>query len=114
MENLKYNPWYYTIDNMLIKKQKPFKPGDMIHIINKNGCFKVIDVKLSYFTVMKNREEIKITWDKFACLKGEGTSLEAQVKRGLNQAIYRINCSTQQNNNLLKELELFIKDLKKK
>jgi hypothetical protein len=108
-----YNPWYYTIGSTLIKKLKPCVPGDQIHIVGMTGCFNVHDVKIDHFVIVKKREERKITWDKFACKKGEGTSLETQVKRGLNDALYQIQINQIANAILSKELTSLLKDLKK-
>jgi hypothetical protein len=109
----KYNPWYYYNSNILIKNKKPCIPGDKVHISGMEGCFNVVDVKINYFIVIKKRQEIKITWDKFICLKGEGTSLEAQTKRGLKSALYQIESAQYNTSMLAKELTGFLKSLKK-
>ena len=80
---MKNNPWYYTINKELIKKQKPCFDGDYVHIKSFTGCFRVNSVHLDYFTVIKNREVKNIPWDYFICLNGHGVSEEALLKRKL-------------------------------
>lgn len=70
----KNNPWYYILNGELIKEKKPCLDGDKVHIYSLEGCFNVIEVYLSFFTITKNRKIIKIKWDDFRCLKGYGTS----------------------------------------
>jgi len=108
-----YNPWYYYSSGVLVKNKKPCIPGSRVHISDMEGCFEVIDVKIDHFVVMKKRQEVKVTWDRFICLKGEGTSLEAQTKRGLRSALYQIESSQYNTAMLAKELTNFLKSLKK-
>lgn len=90
MENkLESNPWYYKINGELIKKQKPCLVGDMVHLNNMDGCFKVHYVYVSNFVVMKKRKLVDVSWDNYKCHKGEGISKEAKIKRltkSLNEA----------------------------
>ena len=87
-----YNPWYYNNNNgELVKKRKPCLPGDQVHTKSFDGCFTVHDVKLDYFTIVKNREYKKIPWNCFICLKGNGMSTEAQLKVKLRNAIEYTN-----------------------
>jgi hypothetical protein len=97
----------------LVKNKKPCIPGSQVHISEMDGCFTVLDVKIDHFVVMKKRKEVKIPWDRFICLKGEGTSLETQTKRGLRSALYQIESSQYNNALLAKELTSFLKSLKK-
>lgn len=113
MEDQKYNPWYYTIDKSLIKKKKPCLPHDLVHIKDLDGCFKVIDVKLNHFIVMKNRKFIEISWDRFMCLKGEGTSVEAEMRRELRYMSFKITQMSDQNEKTLNEIKSFITKNKK-
>lgn len=113
MEEQKYNPWYYTIGKSLIKKKKPCLPHDLVHIKDLDGCFKVIDVKLTHFMVMKHRKFIEITWDRFICLKGEGTSVESEMKRELRYMSFKIHQMSAQNEITLNEIKTFMKSLKK-
>lgn len=83
---LRYNPWYYMLNGKLIKKMKPCLPDNYVHISTNEGCYRVHDVKLDYFVIMKNRQERKITWDKYVCLKGEGTSEIVNMRKALRQA----------------------------
>jgi hypothetical protein len=79
------NPWYYKINGELYKKPKPCFDGDFVHIKSFTGCFKVHEIKLEYFVVVKNGEKKKIPWDCFICLKGQGTSEETLLKLRLNK-----------------------------
>lgn len=85
MDNItSYNPWYYYIGNELVKKKKPLSPGDYVHLHSIDGCFRVYEVKLTYFLVMKNRSMVKILWSDFRCKKGFGTSYESKIKKIIN------------------------------
>jgi len=108
-----YNPWYYYSSGVLVKKKKPCVPGNQVHISDMEGCFTVMDVKIDHFVVIKKRKEVKVTWDRFICLKGQGTSLEAQTKRGLRSALSQIESSQYNVALLAKELTGFLKSLKK-
>lgn len=66
------NPWYYILDGVLIKKQKPCVPGDMIHLTHRNGMYKVLFVEIDHFSVMINRQIVAMPWRYFKCRKGEG------------------------------------------
>jgi len=87
------NPWYYYIGNEIVKKRKPCLTGDFVHLHSRSGCFMVHSTTTRYFTIMKNREEIRISWDQFRCLKGQGDSEETLLKRELRSAIGTINLS---------------------
>jgi len=79
-----YNVWYYYLGNELIKEKKPVLPGQFIHTHSLMGCYLVYDVKITHFTIMKDRKLINLPWDEFRCKKGQGTSLETRIKRTLN------------------------------
>lgn len=111
MKKLTYNPWYYSIGKTLIKKMKPCKPNDLVHIKDLNGCFTVIEVNVTNFIIMKNRKYIEITWDRFICLKGEGTNVESEIKKELKKFSSLITYSIIQNEMLLKEVKQFIKNI---
>jgi len=85
MDNIgSYNPWYYYIGNELVKKKKPFAPGDHIHLHSYDGCYKVYEAKLKHFSIIKNRNIVYLPWTEFRCRKGEGTSDESKLKRIVN------------------------------
>ena len=102
---LKYNPWFYFLNGLLIKKLKPCVPGNQIHIKKWMGCFTVHDVKVDGFCVMRNRELVKLSWDNFICLKGEGQSLEAKLKRELNSLMIKNNDVEISINSMIKLLK---------
>lgn len=87
------NPWYYYIGNDIVKKKKPCLTGDFVHLHTRSGCFKVYSTNTRYFTIMKNREELKISWDQFRCLQGQGNSEETLLKRELRHLVGKINYS---------------------
>ena len=96
----KNNPWYYIVyDEKLVKEKKPCMPDDFVHLKNMEGCFRVIDVYLKYFTIMKDREIKKIYWDNFRCLKGEGSGYYREVKK-LNKLKNNFN-NTQNFNEII-------------
>jgi len=78
---LGYNPWYYYYYYELIKKKKPCLPGDYIHLHSREGCYKVYYVNMYKFAIKKNGKFLYLPWHCFKCLKGEGTSPEAILKR---------------------------------
>ena len=80
-DKLDYNPWYYYYYHELIKKKKPCLPGDYIHLHSREGCYKVYYVNMYKFTIKKNGKLLYLPWHCFKCLKGEGTSREAIVKK---------------------------------
>ena len=88
---LGYNPWYYYLKEQgitrLVKKRKPCLPDNYVHILCNKGMYRVHSVHLMYFTIMKNREERKISWDQFVCLAGQGQSPEAKLKRVINHCL---------------------------
>jgi hypothetical protein len=95
---MKNNPWYYKLDGVLVKKMKPFLPDNYIHVKRWEGCYRVYDVTLTHFSIMKNREKVWLTWDEFECLKGEGKSIISEAKRELKSIrtsllfdVYRID-----------------------
>ena len=79
--NSNYNIWYYYVNDTLIKKKKPVSPGEYIHTNSLEGCFRVYDVKINHFTVLKDRKLINLPWNQFRCKHGGGTSLQSNVKR---------------------------------
>ena len=87
------NPWYYYSNGRLIKKRKPCLTNDYVHINGMNGMYQVKSTSITFFTITKNREERQITWDKFQCLKGQGTSEDTIIKRKLKHLINTINIS---------------------
>jgi hypothetical protein len=94
---IKNNPWYYIINDVLIKKPKPCFVGNQVHVKIYNGCYRVQSVSLKYFTIVKNNEIKNIFWDDFICLKGDGKSEEAILRRelkSLSQSIH-LNVSKQ-------------------
>ena len=78
-----YNSWYYYLGDKLIKEKKPVLPGEFIHTHSLMGCYRVYDVNISHFTIMKDRVLIKLPWNEFRCKKGQGTSIETKIKRTL-------------------------------
>lgn len=106
------NPWYYYSSKKLIKKRKPCLTGQYVHIDGLNGCFHVYATSITDFTIVKNREEMKIPWDRFICLKGEGNSAEAQLKRGIKNTLAIINYSTLLQGLLTQELLTQLKNLR--
>jgi hypothetical protein len=76
-----FNIWYYYQDGDLIKKKKPIIPGDYVHTNSYEGCYRVYDVKLTHFTIMKNRRPINLPWNQFRCKRGDGKSFEVKIKR---------------------------------
>lgn len=87
----KYNPWYYHINNELVKKMKPCLPDNYVHLNSIDGCYKVVDVCLSYFRVRKNNELRRIRWDDFRCMQGQGTSEESYLKKEVKHLKTMIN-----------------------
>ncbi len=78
-----FNPWYYYLNEELIKKKKPIKPGEFVHLHTYDGCFMVYDVGLTHFTVIKNRRYVNIPWSDFRCKKGDGNSDKTNIKRSI-------------------------------
>lgn len=97
----------------LIKKPKPCGPDDYVHVVGHRGCFRVIQSKVMYFTIMKNREEIMIKWEYFICLKGQGQSAEAQLRRGIRSALRSIKDSSNSNAAVMGLLENRLKELRR-
>lgn len=79
------------VNNQLIKKKKPCFCDDYVHVTSFRGCFRVYSVRLSFFTIIKDRKQKNIPWDSFICLKGQGNSDEAVLKRNLNELVKNIN-----------------------
>jgi hypothetical protein len=82
-----FNPWYYYKDNVLIKEKKPCVPGNQVHIKTYEGCYNVYDVFIDGFYIQRKGVYVKIPWSDFICLKGNGNSKEAKLKKELNQLI---------------------------
>ena len=80
-EKIDYNPWYYYFYHELIKKKKPCLPGDYIHLHSREGCYKVYYVNMYKFAIKKNGKLLYLPWHCFKCLKGEGNSPEAILKK---------------------------------
>lgn len=108
----KDNPWYYYSSNKLIKKRKPCLTGQYVHIEGLTGCFHVFATSLTDFTIVKNRKVINIPWNRFICLKGDGNSAEAQMRRGLKDTLAIINHTYQFQNLLVQELTSQLKNLR--
>ncbi len=108
-----FNPWYYMIGNTVIKKLKPCGPDDYVHITLWGGCYRVIQSRVMYFTIMKDRKEVRVTWDKFVCLKGRGQSAEAQIKRGIKSALKELEKSSACNARVMTLLEEKLKELRR-
>lgn len=87
------NPWYYYIGSELVKKKKPCLTGDFVHLHSRSGCYMVYATTAGCFTIMKNREEVKVPWKDFRCLKGHGNSEETLLKRELRSLLSTINAS---------------------
>lgn len=85
------NPWYYYSNGILIKKLKPCLTGDYVHIDGMNGMYCVHSTTVTYFTIVKNHTERQIPWDKFQCLKGEGTSEATVLKHKIKALINDVN-----------------------
>lgn len=107
------NPWYYKIEGELIKRKKPCLNGNYVHLRNRNGCYLVHSVHLTYFTIMKDRQLQKISWECFVCLKGQGQSPEALMRRGLKTAISNIKHTMFEQEITLKHLNIFLSGLRK-
>lgn len=93
-----FNPWYYYVNDILIKNKKPIVPGMQVHLHSMEGCYTVHFADTKGFYIMKNRKEVKRPWSDFRCLKGEGPSLESRVKR----IISSIDIIKEQIKNLIK------------
>lgn len=85
------NPWYYYSNGILIKKAKPCLTGNYVHIEGLHGMYRVHSTTITYFTIVKNRVERQIPWDRFQCLKGQGTSEETLLKNKLKALISDVN-----------------------
>ena len=111
MEN---NPWYYKINGELIKRKKPCLDGSYVHIKTWTGCYRVYSVNINHFTIKKNNELKKIHWDCFVCLKGEGTSEEALLKRRLRSLSETIQTNVNQQLLINTFINQELKNLRKK
>lgn len=115
--NKDFNEWYYTINNKLIKEKKPCLPGDLIHLHDRNGCHRVMKVTISHFMIEICRQEYWFYWDKFKCLKGEGKSAEAILRRSVEgelESLIKLRDQIQQNiDSLMWAQEEMIKKSKK-
>lgn len=76
-----FNPWYYYIGDELIKKPKPAKPGDYVHVSRWEGCYRIVSATTKGFVVMKHREEKNLRWDELLFHKGQGNSPESKLRR---------------------------------
>jgi hypothetical protein len=47
------------------------KPGDLIHIHSRNGCYRVHASNQYGFVIMINRKPTIKPWSDFKCLKGD-------------------------------------------
>lgn len=83
METLDYNPWYYYLNNKLVKQRKPCVTGNQIHIKKWMGCYNVHHVSVYGFTIEKNRNKVVLPWSEFECLKGESINRTSDIKREL-------------------------------
>tara|TARA_R110000868_G_C10560058_1_gene736780 strand:- start:20 stop:361 length:342 start_codon:yes stop_codon:yes gene_type:complete len=100
----KYNPWYYYHQGKLVKKRKPCQPGDYIHINKWDGCYLVHDVKINKFVIKKNNELVSLPWETFRCLKGQGCSDMALIKKELRRLGSSLTGNVFQVNKILKML----------
>lgn len=110
MDNRTYSPWYYKINGQLVKKKKPCLPDQYVHVNKWDGAYRVYDVTVDHFVIKKNREFVNLPWSEFRCLKGEGDSEEAVVKRKI-KALLTNNGIILRANNMQNEL---LKDLIKR
>lgn len=78
-----FSPWYYRMGGILVKRQKPFLPGNYIHIKRWEGCYRVWDANVNHFTIIKNRRLVRLGWEEFRCLKGGG-AMKAKHKRAID------------------------------
>jgi hypothetical protein len=76
-----YSPWYYKINGQLVKKKKPCLPDQYVHVHKWQGAYRVYDVTVEHFVIKKNREFVNLPWSEFRCLKGQGTSIDARLKK---------------------------------
>lgn len=100
------NPWYYILNGVLQREKKPFMPGDQVHLKSREGCFTVHYVYTTNFVIMKNRKLTDIPWEDFRCLRGEGMSEDAKLKRAIRYSLYSLN-------NIISSVESTLKSLKK-
>jgi hypothetical protein len=107
------NPWYYYSNGILIKKLKPCLTGNYVHIDGMHGMYRVHSTTITYFTIVKNRTEKQIPWDKFQCLKGEGTSEETLLKNKLKALITNINDNITKQSFINTLLSTELKNLRK-
>lgn len=68
--NPKPSPWYYILNDELVKEPKPCFTGDRVHLHSMNGCFTVHSCYVKCFTVKKNGELIDRPWSDFKCKAG--------------------------------------------
>ena len=85
----KPSPWYYMLDGELVKRRKPCLEGDYVHLHRWQGCYRVHRADLHGFNVMKNRRNVRLGWEQFRCLKGEGADW-ADERRGLDAEAVRL------------------------
>lgn len=100
----KHSPWYYMLNGELVKQMKPCLEGDYIHINKWNGCYRVYDVNVYGFCVLRNREYIWLRWEEFRCHKGNGDSPEKYQKLVKRATIHKIEHN-------IKLLETKLKDM---
>ena len=103
---LEINPWYYMIDNQLIKKRKPCIPGDQVHLTFREGLYSVEKVRLSFFIVKTKKDKrYHCRWDQFRCLKGQGSSVETLLRKGLLNTLHAAEISIIELNHRLQQLK---------
>ena len=66
------SPWYYILNDTLIKKRKPCLEGNYIHFHSIEGCYRVHRTTVRGISIMKNREMRLMPWSDFRCLEGHG------------------------------------------
>ena len=67
-----FNKWYYYLNRTIVKQEKPCLPDDFVHIHKWGGCFRVYDVNVHCFRVLRQRKYVDLPWSEFRCKKGEG------------------------------------------
>lgn len=99
------NPWYYKLDGVLVKKMKPCMPDNYVHVKRWGGCYRVYDVTLTHFSIMKNRKKVLLTWNEFECLKGEGKSELSEIKWELKSIKTSLLFDVYQIDNIIKKIK---------
>ena len=99
------NPWYYKLDGVLVKKMKPCMPDNYVHVKRWDGCYRVYEVTITHFSIMKNREKVWLTWNEFECLKGDGKSVMSEIKWELKSVRTSLLCNINHIDNIIKKIK---------